>query len=87
MKIVSDEDEAGKVREFEGHTAVENAILDDIHDKCFYLSEQAPICKGQTRDTFGYLATPIVARQVLEGTYIYPGGFDEATKGICGVCA
>ena len=82
MRIVSD-----NVRVFEGQTAVKNVIWDGIHDKHLYLSEQAPICKGRMRETVGYLAATIAARQVLERTYIYPEGFDEATTEICEVCA
>ena len=39
------------------------------------------------RDAFGYLATTIAARQVLEGSYRYPDWFDKATKELCQVCA
>ena len=39
------------------------------------------------RDTFGYLATTITARQILEGMYRYPEWFDEATKELCQMCA
>ena len=44
--MVSEETGDGKVEEFEGQSAVEQAIWDGIHNKRFYLAEQAPICKG-----------------------------------------
>ena len=50
-----------------------------VHKKCFYLAEQALICKGSMHDVFGYLATTIAVRQVLAGTYSYPADFDQAT--------
>ena len=67
-RVVSEETDAadGEVREFKGQSAVEQAIWDGIHNKHFYLAEQAPICKGPMREAFGYLATTIAARQVLE---------------------
>ena len=86
-RVVSDEVGDGEVIEFEGKSAVEQAIFNEIHQKRFYLAEQAPICKGEMRDAFGYLATTIVARQVLEGSYNYPEWFDEATKELCQTCA
>ena len=88
-RVVSEESEAGdgEVTEYEGQTAVEQAIWNGIHNKRFYLAEQAPICQGPMREAFGYLATTIAARQVLEGSYNYPADFDEATKELCEACA
>ena len=39
------------------------------------------------REAFGYLATMITVRQILEGTYVYPSDFDKATKQLCLPCA
>ena len=78
--MVSKEIGDGGIIEYEGQSAVEKAIWGEIHNKQFYLGEQAPICKGSMRDAFGYLATTIAARQVLAGTYSYPEGFDQATR-------
>ena len=68
-RVVSDEQGDGEVVEYIGQSAVEQAIWNGIHHKCFHLAEQAPICKGPMREAFGYLATTIAARQVLAGTY------------------
>ena len=87
VRVVSVETPGGGVREVEGQTGVENVLWSNIHNQRFYLAEQAPICKGQMRNAFGYLATTIAARQVLAGTYNYPGWFDPATKELCEVCA
>ena len=86
-RIVSEDIGEGEVIEHEGKSAVEQAIWNEIHRKRFYLAEQAPICKGDMRTAFGYLATTVAARQVLEGSYRYPEGFDAATKEICLQCA
>ena len=59
---------------------MENAIWDRIHKKRFHLAEQAPICQGQLRGDFGYLANTPATSQVLAGTYNYPPGFDPATQ-------
>ena len=79
VRVVSKEIGDGGIIEYEGQSAVEKAIWGGIHNKRFYLGEQAPICKGSMRDAFGYLATTIAARQVLAGTYSYPEDFDQAT--------
>ena len=87
VRVVSVEIPGGGVREVEGQAEVENVLWSNIHNQRFYLGEQAPICKGQMRNAFGYLATTIAARQVLAGTYTYPAEFDTATKELCEVCA
>ncbi len=76
----------GKVTEYEGQSSVEQAIWQGIHYKQFYLAEQAPIYQGPMREAFGYLATTIAARQVLEDSYAYPDDFDEAKKELCKAC-
>ena len=79
VRVVSKENGDGGIIEYEGQLAVEKAIWGEIHNKRFYLEEQAPICKGSMRDVFGYLATALPARQVLAGTYSCPEDFDQAT--------
>ncbi len=49
--------------------------------------EEAPICSGQLRGTFGYNAICRTARKILAGTYVYPPDFDDATKEILIECA
>ena len=51
-----------------------------MHNKRFYLSEQAAICKGKLRGEFGYQADTEAGRQVLGGNYAYDEDFDEPTK-------
>jgi hypothetical protein len=85
--VVTEEVGGGEVAEFESQSAVEQAIVDGIHNKRFYLAEQAPICKGSMREAFGYLASTIAARQVLAGTYSYSEGFNQATCDLCEACA
>ncbi len=67
-RVVSDEQKDGEVVEYIGQSAVEQAIWNGIHNKRFYLEEQAPICQGPMREAFGYLVTTIAAQQVLAGT-------------------
>ena len=86
-RIATEEDETGDVQEFEGKLNVERAIFDRIHIKRFYTAEQAPICKGPMQEIFGYLATTITVRQVLEGSYDYPEWFGQATEALCEECA
>ena len=45
-----------------------SAIFAEVHKKRFHLAEEAPICQGQLRGDFGYLANTPAAEQVLEGT-------------------
>ena len=58
-RVVSKEIGDGEVAEFEGQSAVEQAIWDGIHNRIFYLAEQVPIYKGSMYDAFGYLAITI----------------------------
>ena len=51
-RVVSDIRDNGSVVEHEGQEKVEEAIWSSIHDKRFYLSEQAPICKGKLQGKF-----------------------------------
>jgi hypothetical protein len=44
-RVVTEEDGAGDVQEFEGKSNVERAIFDRIHNTWLYTAEQAPICK------------------------------------------
>jgi hypothetical protein len=69
----------GAIREAVTQREVENAIWDEIHGKRFYLTEQAPICKGKLRGDFGYMANTKAAKEVLAGTYVCPEGTDSGT--------
>ncbi len=76
----------GTVEEHTTQSAVEETIFDEIHRKQFFLAEDAPICKGDLREASGYQALTQMARNILNGTYSYPMGFDEATKTLCQAC-
>ena len=54
--------------EYDTQRLAQEATWKGIHDKRFYLAEQAPICKGQLRGEFGCMATTPAAKQVLDGT-------------------
>ena len=85
-KIVQTPVDDGSVIEYDTQHSVENGIWDGIHGKRFYLAEQAPICQGRLRGEFGYNAATPAARQVLDGTYVYPPDCDPATKLILKEC-
>ena len=55
-RIVSEKLDNGNIVEHEGQDAVEEAIWSNIHDKQFYLAEQALICQDRLRGEFGYQA-------------------------------
>ena len=46
-----------------------------------------PLCSGQLRGIFGYNAICQTSHKILEGTYVYPPEFDQATKEILQECA
>jgi hypothetical protein len=77
------------VEEYVIQESVHKAIWTNIHYKRFYLAEEAPICEGQLRQHLGYNAVSNTARAILDGTYVYPDTFDEAskTKDLCKECA
>jgi hypothetical protein len=77
----------GAVIEHTTQSTLQDAIWANIHNKQFYLVEEAPICSGQLRETFGYNAICRTTREILEGTYEYPSDFAEATKEILWECA
>ena len=86
-KVLIEDEENGTVTEHVTQETVQQAIFDNIHRKRFFLAEAAPACNGRLRGLFGYNATTITAQRILEGRYIYPEGFDQATKEICEECA
>ncbi len=47
----------GTVAKYVGQAAIEQAVFDGIHKQWFFLAKQAPVCQGQTREAFVYLAT------------------------------
>ncbi len=55
--------------------------------KRFYLAEEAPMCSGPLRGSFGYNAVSPIAKMILDGTFEYPPDLDKATKEILQECA
>lgn len=70
----------GSVEELTSQGAVEHTIWEEIHGKRFHLAEQAPICQGQLRGEFGYMASSPSAKAVLEGTYNFASVEHEGTR-------
>ena len=81
--MVQVEDEDGNIEEFTTQEEVHEAIWSNIHQKCFYLAEEAPICHSLLRETFGYNADSLAGDEVLEGSYIYGNNFEDYTQAIC----
>jgi hypothetical protein len=77
----------GSVQEYSGQEDLQKAIWSNIHEKHFHLAKLAPLCSGTLRGTFGYNAICQTSHEILEGTYIYPPDFDQATKEILQECA
>jgi hypothetical protein len=73
--------------EYTTQEGVQSAIFENIHQKRFYLAEEAPICNNYLREEFGYNATSSTAQAVLNSTHNYPEDFDKATKELCEECA
>ena len=74
---------AGGDDQYTEHTTqerVHEAIWSNIHYKRFDLAEEAPICQGQLCHDFGYNSATLTAASILDGSYIYPEEFDQATK-------
>ena len=58
---------------------VKQTIFYEIHNKRYTMAGEAPICKGNLFNKFGYTANTTAAWAVLDGTYIAPEGSDQAT--------
>lgn len=70
----------GTIQNHLGQEEIENAIWSNIHQKRFYLAEQAPICSPQLKGEFGYTADTCAAQAVLAGQYSPPFEVDAATQ-------
>lgn len=75
----------GTVQELSIQHEVEKAIWTNIHQNCYHLAEEAPICQGQLRGQFGYNAHTPAEKQVLDGTYIGTDTTHSATLELCQV--
>jgi len=87
VSLVQTVREDGSIVEHTSEEAIHREIFNEIHNKRFYLAEEAPICQGELRGEFGYQAFSPTANAILAGTYEYPDSFDEATREICEECA
>ncbi len=84
--LVESPDQEGILMEHDTAESVQDAIFRNIHQKRFYLAENAPICSGVLQGQFGYNAVTRTAQQILQGTYNFPSDFDQATREICEEC-
>ncbi len=72
----------GTVQKYAEKEQLQEAIWNNIHRKRFYLAEEAPLCSGLLRGSFGYNAVSPIARMILDGTFDNPPDLDKATKEI-----
>lgn len=77
VQVVDDE---GNMTEYTTQTEVQNAIWSEVHQSRYHLAEEAPICNGRLKGEFGYNATSLAAREVLEGKYEFGDDFHCATR-------
>ncbi len=59
---------------------VEQFIFREVHEKCYTLTGEAPICNGTLFQEFGYTASTPASKAVLDGTYVAPADSDGATR-------
>jgi hypothetical protein len=57
----------GTVEEISGKEHLHEAIWDNIHRKRFYLAEEASMCSGSLRGTFGYNSVTPTAKAFWRG--------------------
>jgi hypothetical protein len=86
-RVLVEDEELDTLIEHLTQELVQEAIFNNIHWKQFFLAEASPACNGPLRGLFGYNAVTITAKRIMEGTYIYPDNFHQATKEICQECA
>jgi hypothetical protein len=81
-RVLVEDEQLGTLTEHLTQESVQEAIFNNINRKQFFLAEAALACNRPLRGLFGYNAVTITAQRILEGTYIYPDDFDQATKEI-----
>jgi hypothetical protein len=86
VSMVQVEQPDGTLSEHSTQAAVEETIFNEIHRRRFFLAEDAPICKGEIRELFGYQSLTATAQSILNGTYSYSPTFEGATKALCQAC-
>ncbi len=77
--MVQVEDEDSNIEEFTMQEEVHEEIWSNIHQKCFFLAEEAPICHSLLWESFGYNADSLARDDVLEGSYVYENDVEEYT--------
>ena len=77
---MENKDQKGALTKNTTQESVQQAIFENIHRKRFFLAESAPICTVKLRGQFGYNAVTRTAKAILDGTYVYPEDFNQATK-------
>ena len=77
--LVESAEQEGILTEHNTAESIQEAIFTHIHRKRFHLAKNAPICSGGLCGQFKYNAVTKTAKQILDGTYIYPPDFDQAT--------
>eukprot|EP00956_Cyclotella_meneghiniana_P029293 scaffold70426_cov59-Cyclotella_meneghiniana.AAC.4 len=87
VSAVQVKDKDGNITEYNSQQEVQDIIWSEVHQSRYHLAEEAPICNGKLRGEFGYSATSIAAREVLNGSYQFEEDFDEATKRLMKVIA
>ena len=65
VRGVEIEDGSGGRIRFNTQDSENKAIWNEVHQKRYFLAESAPICKGQIKEDFGYLATSHSAKKFL----------------------
>jgi hypothetical protein len=70
----------GAIMERNTQDTVKQSIFSEVHEKCYSLTGEAPICNGALFQTFGYTASTPASKAVLDGTYVAPADSDSTTK-------
>jgi hypothetical protein len=77
VQMVQVKDDEGNAEVFLSQEEIHEAIWSNIHQKWFYLAEEAPICNGPLQEVFGYNADTIAGEEVLDRLYWYGPNFNE----------
>jgi hypothetical protein len=85
--LVENVDQEGTLTKNITQKLVQGTIFINTHHNQFFLVEAAPICTGGFRGCFGYNAVTRTAKAILDGSYAFSPGFDQATTKICKKCA
>ncbi len=74
------EDDAGGVIDCETEEGVQEAIVNEVHQKRHTLVKGAPICQGKLRGQFSNISTSPTTKTVLDETYNFPPNMNAATR-------